>query len=52
MDVLNNDLQNVEQIESASCNEKCSIDNVYDKFDSDIVSLFDHHAPIKQAYVR
>ena len=25
---------------------------MYDKFESDIISIFDKHAPIKQAYVR
>ena len=49
---LNNDQQNVELLNYEDGNENCSIDNVYDIFESDKVSIFDKHAPIKQAYVR
>ena len=37
---LNNDLQNVELLDNESGNKICSIDNVYDRLESDIVSLF------------
>ena len=49
---LNNDLQNVELLSSDRNHENCSIDTIYDKFESDIVSIFDKHAPIKQTYLR
>ena len=52
VNALNNDLQNVKLLYHEDGNENCSIDNMYDKFESDIVSIFDKHAPIKQAYVR
>ena len=51
VNALNNDLQNVELLDYTSGNKKCSIDNVYDKFESDIVQFFDKYVPIKQAYV-
>ena len=51
-DALNKDLQSVELLNYENGKENCNIDNVYDKFESDIVSIFDKQASIKQAYVR
>ena len=49
---LNNDLQNIDLLNNEDDSENTSIDNIYENFESDIVSIFDKHAPIKYAYVR
>ena len=45
---LNNDLQKVELLSCVDENEICNIDAVYDKFETDIVSIFDKHALINR----